>query len=242
MDTPRLSVIIPAYNEEERIGGTLDDLTAYFAAVDYPVEVIVVDDGSTDGTAELVRSKIGGPLPLQLLDYGRNEGKGFAVRHGITRASGDYRLFFDADGSTPIDQVEKFWPQFESGFDVALGSRALPDSDVVVHQPWYRETMGRTFNLMVRLLTVRGFHDTQCGFKAFSRPAVEIIFGRQRLAGFGFDVELLYIAQMHGLRAVEVPVKWINSPSSRVHPIRDASRMFLELIKIRWLAWRGAYR
>lgn len=239
---PRLSVVIPAFNEAARLGATLDNLAKYFAGVDYRAEVLVVDDGSADATAEVARSRVGGELPVRVLDYGKNRGKGYAVRYGITRAAGEYRLFFDADGSTPIDQVEKFWPLFADGADVCLGSRALAESDVVVHQPWYRETMGRMFNRFVRLLAVRGFHDTQCGFKAFSAAAVETIFSRQQLTGFGFDVELLYIAQKHGVRAVEVPVKWINSPSSRVHPVLDSSRMFVELFKIRWLAWSGHYR
>ncbi len=241
-EKPRLSVVIPAYNEAERIGETLDDLLAYFSAADYAAEIIVVDDGSLDATADVARERSGGAVPIQVLEYDANRGKGFAVRFGITRATGEYRLFFDADGSTPIDQVEKFWPQFAAGADICLGSRALPESDIVVHQPWYRESMGRVFNLMVRLLTVSDFHDTQCGFKAFTTRAVEGVFSRQQLVGFGFDVELLYIAQQHGLRVAEVPVKWINSPSSRVHPIRDAGRMFLELLKIRWLAGKGVYR
>ncbi|MDP8222407.1 MAG: glycosyltransferase family 2 protein [Candidatus Lernaella stagnicola] len=241
-EKPHLSVIVPAYNEAERIGITLGDLEVYLRTVDYAAEILVVNDGSRDQTEQVVRERMGGQVPLELLSYGGNRGKGFAVNYGITRARGAYRLFFDADGSTPIEEVEKFWPHFQKGCEVCLGSRAMRESNVVVHQPWYRETMGRTFNLMVRLLTVRGFHDTQCGFKAFSEKAVREIFARQQLNGFGFDVELLYIAQKHGLRAVEVPVKWINSPSSRVSPIGDASRMFLELLKIRWLDWQGAYR
>jgi len=238
----RLSVIIPAYNEEPRIGQTLDDLLAFFAGKDYRAEILVVDDGCTDQTASVVRERMKRTDCLRLLDYGGNRGKGFAVRHGMRHATGDVRLFFDADGSTPIDQVEKFWPHFVRGAALCLGSRALPESDIVIRQPWRRQLMGRVFNWLVRLLAVRGFRDTQCGFKAFTAAAAELIFPRQQLTGFGFDVELLFIAQCHGLAAVEVPVRWIDSPASRVSPLRDARRMFGELLKIRRLARRGAYR
>jgi len=240
--TPKLSVLIPAFNEEARIGKTLDQLNDYFAAVDYPVEVVVIDDGSIDRTANIVREYNARSFPLRLVQNDQNMGKGYTVAHGMREAVGDFRLFFDADGSTPIDQVEKFWPHFEDGADVCIGSRALPESDVQVHQPWYRETMGKIFNLFVRLLALRGFNDTQCGFKAFTAAAAMKIFPRQTLNGFGFDVELLYIANKHGLKTVEVPVVWINSPASRVHPVRDASRMFFELLIIRWRALGGRYR
>ena len=240
-NAPRLSVIIPAYNEEQRLGPTLDKLTEYFARVDYAVEVLVVNDGSADRTAEIANARAGGPLHLRVLAYGGNRGKGYAVRHGMLQAAGQYRLFYDADGSTPIDQVEKFWPHFAAGAAVCLGSRALPGADVVVAQPWHRRLMGRVFNGMVRALTVSGFQDTQCGFKAFAAPAADLIFRRQQLTGFGFDVELLFIAQCHGLKAVETPVQWIDSPSSRISPLRDSTRMFLEVLKIRWLALKGAY-
>ncbi len=240
---PRLSVIIPAYNEETRLGATLDKLAAYFARVDYAVEVLVIDDGSVDSTAQVAREHAAAPLNLQVLSYGANRGKGFAVRHGMLHAAGQIRLFYDADGSTPIDQVEKFWPHFAKGLvAICLGSRAVPGADIVQRQPWHRRLMGRVFNGLVRLLTVSGFHDTQCGFKAFRAGAVDLIFRRQQLTGFGFDVELLYIAQLYGLLAVEVPVQWIDSPSSRVSALRDSTRMFLEVLKIRWLSLKGAYK
>jgi dolichyl-phosphate beta-glucosyltransferase len=238
---PRLSVVIPAYNEEARLGATLEKMKTYFARVDYAAEVLVVDDGSRDRTAEVARAHAGQGLALQVLGYGGNQGKGYAVRHGMMRARGEIRLFYDADGSTPIDQVEKFWPRFAEGATVCIGSRNLPDSDVVVKQPWHRLVMGRVFNGLVRLLAAPGFRDTQCGFKGFTAAAADAIFPRQRLTRFGFDVELLYLARRLGLRTVETPVQWIDSPSSRVSPLRDATQMFLEVLKIRWLALKGSY-
>ena len=239
---PRLSVIIPAYNEQERIGVTLKRLREYFAGVDYEAEIIVVDDGSVDRTVEIVREFNNEPLPVQLLVNQNNMGKGFSVRRGMMLAKGRYRLFFDADASTPIEEIAKFWPHFEKGTPVCIGSRAMSASNIEVHQPWYRETMGRIFNILVQVLVMRGIKDTQCGFKAFSAAATETIFTRQRLIRFGFDVELLSIARLHGLPVAEVPIKWINSPESRVHPIRDAYSMFRDLFMIRLNILRRVYR
>jgi dolichyl-phosphate beta-glucosyltransferase len=239
---PRLSVIIPAYNEAPRLPATLAKLADYFARAPYAAEVIVVDDGSTDDTTQVATAQQREGFRLRVLSYQPNRGKGHAVRFGMEHATGAVRLFFDADGSTPIDQVEKLWPHIAAGAEVCVGSRGLPESDIVVRQPWRRQLMGRVFNWLVRALAVRGFRDTQCGFKAFTARAAELIFSRQRLTGFGFDVELLFIAQWHGLRAVEVPVQWIDSPSSRVDPWRDARRMFFEILQIRRLARGGAYQ
>jgi dolichyl-phosphate beta-glucosyltransferase len=157
-------------------------------------------------------------------------------------ATGEYRLFSDADGSTPIDELAKLWARFEDGADIAIGSRALPDSDIETHQPWYRENMGRAFNGMLRTLGLTQFHDTQCGFKAFTGSAAELVFSRQTLDGFAFDAEILYIAQLHGLRVDEIPVRWINCPHTRVNAFTDSARMFAEMLQIRQNAWRGAYR
>lgn len=238
----KLSVIIPAYNEEPRIGKTLDIMGEYLSSQPYQSEVIVVDDGSRDRTGEVVREKEKTYKNLRLVENDCNRGKGYTVRHGVSLAKGEIVLFFDADSSTPIDQVEKFWPEFDSGKSVCIGSRSLPESNVEVHQPWFRENMGRIFNLFVRVIAIRGFVDTQCGFKAFTCEAAKVIFERQTLSGFGFDVELLFIAKKHGFSIVEVPIKWIDSPESRVHPIRDATKMFLELISIRYRDLTGSYR
>lgn len=234
----RLSLIIPAYNEAQRIRASLESAEAYFDRQGYDYEIIVVDDGSTDGTQQVVRDS---HPEVHLESYGENRGKGYAVRHGMAVAGGDYRLFSDADGSTPIDELESFWPHLDDGADVVIASRALPDSDVELHQPWYRENMGRVFNLMLRAMRLTRFHDTQCGFKVFTRRAADIVFPRQTIDGFGFDPEILYIAEHYGLRIDEVPVHWVNCPYTRVNALTDSARMFGEMLQIRLNAWRGRY-
>lgn len=236
------SLIIPAYNEAARIGETLREVLAYFDGQPYEAEVIVVDDGSGDGTRAVAEGCAGaGKTPLRCLAYGANRGKGYAVRAGMEAAGGAIRVFYDADGSTPIRELEKLWPRFEDGADVVIGSRSLPDSDVRVRQKWYREFMGKVFNVLLRLLGLTHFRDTQCGFKAFTAGAAGAIFPLQTVMRFSFDAELLYIARRLGLRIDEVPVRWINEPKSRVHPVYDAARMFWDLLCIRWRAFRGVY-
>ena len=237
-----LTLVIPAYNEAERIGESLRRTLSYLGSQDYASEVIVVSDGSTDGTPRIVQECMGGPGPeLHLVDLPENRGKGHAVRVGMQQGQGVYRVFSDADASTPIEELEQFWPLFDDGAGVVIGSRALPESDVQVHQAWCREGMGRTFNLLLRLLGLTRFHDTQCGFKGFTAQACEIIFPRQSIERFSFDVELLYIAQRHGLRIEEVPVRWINSSQSRLNPVTDSARMFLDLLRIRRNRALGRY-
>jgi dolichyl-phosphate beta-glucosyltransferase len=162
-----------------------------------------------------------------------NRGKGAAVRTGMADTRGQYALFSDADLSTPIEEVEKFWPRFDEGYDVVIGSRALPESRIEVHQNILRETMGRFFNALVRLLVVPGIHDTQCGFKMFSRRAVDALFPRCELDGWAFDVELLALARSDGLRIAEVPVRWINSPDTRVRALSASLEMFRDLLRLR---------
>ena len=237
-----LSLIIPAYNEEPRLGDALDQAADYLAAGGIDAEVLVVDDGSTDGTVGVARERAARFGAFRLVSNGANRGKGYSVWNGLRQARGRYRLFTDADFSTPIQEWEKIRPKLEEGYDVVIGSRSLPGSQVLVRQVWYRELMGRFFNVLVRVLAVRGFIDTQCGFKCFTARAVEILSPRQTLWGFGFDVELLYIARKHGLRVAEVPVRWINSPASRLDPVKDSLRMFGELLTIRVKDWLGRYR
>jgi dolichyl-phosphate beta-glucosyltransferase len=236
-----LSVIIPAYNEEQRIGKTLRMIHSYLQEQSYPAEIIVVDDGSQDGTASIVRTFDAALLPIHVLQNGRNRGKGFSVRQGFLHACGEYLLFSDADLSTPIEEVEKLMAALHEPCDVAIGSRALPESRVEVHQPWYREYLGRLFNVFVQALAIPGIRDTQCGFKCFRREAALAICQRMATERFGFDVEMIYLARGLGYRVREVPVVWRNSPQSRVRVWHDSVSMMGDLMRIRWNAVCGRY-
>lgn len=239
---PRLSVVIPAYNEEKRLGATLESLREYFSATDEDVEVIVVDDGSKDRTVEVAELFGGDVLHLRVLRFLKNQGKGHAVKQGMLAAKGEYALFIDADNSTPIAEIAKLWP-FADEYEVVIGSRHLHGSNVVIKQPWYRIIMSRMGNLLIRATIVRGIRDTQCGFKLFQREACKAIFSRQQTMGFGFDMEILAIAQkiLH-YNIKEVPVSWYNSPDSRVRPIHDAWRTLKELFRIKYGLLAGKYR
>lgn len=241
---PRLSLVIPAYNEAMRIESTLVHVLRYLEGQSYRSEVIVVDDGSTDATFGVVRNmRTPNRTPLRVHQMKENRGKGAAVKAGMLDvARGEYRLFYDADASTPIEEVEKIWRQFEAGAAVVIGSRSLPDSRVEVHQAPYREFMGRTFNRILHVMRLSTLVDTQCGFKAFTAEATNLVFPRQTVDGFSFDVELLYIAGKHGLAVREVPVRWINSPASRVNPVSDSFRMLYDLILINYRNWQQRYR
>jgi dolichyl-phosphate beta-glucosyltransferase len=241
-ETMTLSVIIPAYNEEGRIGKSLETIARYLNETGYRHEVVVVDDGSEDLTTEVVEGFARGVKNFGLLKNGVNRGKGYSIRHGVLYSKGNIILMSDADLSTPIEEVEKLLdPILSEGYQVAIGSRALPGSDVRVHQPWYRENMGKVFNLFVQALVIGGIKDTQCGFKCFTGRAAKAIFSRQALDGFSFDVEALFIARRLGYRIKEVPIVWINSPASRVHVLRDPLRMFRDLWRIRLWDLRGRY-
>ena len=235
----RLSLIIPAYNEAGRIGNTLRDCLDYFARQDYDFEIIVVDDGSQDGTADLVRREFPN---VRLISYTPNRGKGYAVKQGMLAATGKYRLFYDADGSTPISEADKLWRPLADGADVVIGSRSLPESQVELHQRPLREFIGRTFNHLTHILLGERFIDTQCGFKAFTAESTNQIFPRQTLDRFCFDAELLYIARAQGLKVTEIPVRWINTPNSRVTLVADSARMLKDLFKIRINALQGKYK
>lgn len=229
---PYLSVIIPAYNEELRLAESLPVVLDYLRAQSYTWEVLVVDDGSRDGTSR-VAEEIGQGSACRVIRNEPNRGKGYSIRRGMLEARGQYRLFSDADLSTPIEELEKFWPQVEAGYDVVIGSRAVEGSQLVVRQAFYRELMGRVFNLLVRVMLVGGIRDTQCGFKLFTARAAEKVFREQSLEGFAFDVEILVLARRHGFRIREVPVRWINSPATKVSALRDSVRMFADLVRIR---------
>jgi dolichyl-phosphate beta-glucosyltransferase len=230
-----LSVVIPAWNEEKRIGPSLVEVGKYLTGKSFISEVIVVDDGSTDGTAEVAAETLAMRVPFRIIGLGQNRGKGHAVKEGVLAAAGEVILFSDADLSTPIEEFEKFLPWLEWGDDVIIGSRALKESDVRIHQNPLRQTMGKLFNVLVRLFVLGGIRDTQCGFKAFKRPAALDLFSRLETEGFAFDVEILTLARRLDYRIREVPVVWKNSPPSRVRIMAGSARMLRELWRIRRL-------
>lgn len=239
---PRISVVIPAYNEERVIAPSLEEIHAWLASRGEPFEILPVDDGSSDSTFEVSRRFAEGRPECRPLRNETNRGKGYSVRRGIEEARGEFVLFTDADLSTPIGETTKLIAALEAGADVAIGSRDLPDSDVRVHQPWYRETMGRVFNRIVRVLVLRGFVDTQCGFKAFRRSTVRPLLPFLRIDRYSFDVEILFVAALWGLGLREVPVTWINNEDTRVDPLRDSTRMLVDLLRIRYYHISGRYR
>jgi dolichyl-phosphate beta-glucosyltransferase len=237
---PELSIVIPAFNEERRLPETLRRVRAYLQARRADAEVIVVDDGSRDGTAALVEARRGEFPGLRLVSNGVNRGKGYSVRHGMLEARGRIVLFTDADLSAPIEEADKLLAAMRD-HQVAIGSRGVDRSLIEVHQSRLRELAGIIFNLLVRAITGLKYVDTQCGFKAFLREPSRIVFEQQRIERFGFDPEILFLAQRHGLRSVEIPVRWAHDPQTKVHMIRDSLRMFGEVLTIRWNWLRGRY-
>lgn len=233
----KISVVVPAYNEANRIPPSLDRIVSYMQERHPDYEVLVVDDGSSDGTGDAVRRRFEGNPRVEVLDYGANRGKGYAVRHGMSRSTGDLVVFSDADLSTPIEEIEKMLPLMERGYDIVIGSRAHAQADIREHQPLYRELGGKLFNLLVRLVVMSGLHDTQCGFKLFRRSATAPILPHLRIDGFAFDVEVLALARAAGLQIAEVPVVWINSLTSRVR-LSAAVRAYFDLLDIRQRARR----
>ena len=238
---PELSIIVPSFNEELRLPASLERIAAYIREKRPNTEVIVVDDGSKDRTAEVAESWRDRIPGLRVLSNGINRGKGFSVRHGSLQAHGDVILFTDADLSSPIEEAEKLFAALQS-HDVAIGSRAVDRSLIEVRESLFREFAGIIFNKIVRLILRLPFVDTQCGFKAFRRERCRIIFEQQTIERFGFDPELLYLARHHGLSTKEVPVRWAHSPATKVSMMRDSVQMFLDVVVIRWNALRGRYR
>jgi dolichyl-phosphate beta-glucosyltransferase len=213
-----LSVVIPAFNEEQRLPGTLEDALRYLGSQRYASEILVVDDGSNDGTGSVARGFCGSAVPVRLCAHPdhANHGKGAAVRLGMMAARGAYRLFMDADNSTPLDQVAGFWSSFEEGFDIVIGSRRTTGARIVVHQALHKEIAGRLGNWIIRLLAVPGVSDTQAGFKLLTAKCVERIFPQLTVDRWGFDIEILAVARHLGFRIREEPITWANSPASKV--------------------------
>ncbi len=229
-----LSLVIPFFNEALRFTKTLPEISRFFSSFPEKCELIFVDDGSTDASTDILAQNLQ-TIPYCLLRNPSNQGKGSAVRQGMLTAKGRYILFSDADLSTPLAEVLSFLPLLESNYDIVIGSRALSESRVEIHQNWMREFMGKVFNRIARLLSFRGIQDSQCGFKCFRRQTAHDLFSKQKLNGFAFDAEILYIAQKRNCRILEKPVLWRNEPQSRVHVLLDPLRMFIDLCKIRWI-------
>lgn len=232
----RLSIVIPAFNEEGRIRQTLQKIARFVGERGWDGEIIVVDDGSRDRTAEVVKEEFAqsGGASFLVLENGANRGKGYSVRRGVNAARGDRILFTDADLSTPIEEIDRLVEFLDGGFDVAMGSRSVPGSRVEIHQNRVRETMGKVFNCLARLLTFKGVHDSQCGFKLFKGEVAHRLFELARIDGFAFDAEIVYLAQKLGYKVIEVPVIWRNSTASKVHMVFDPVKMMWDLFRIRF--------
>jgi len=241
---PKYSIVIPAFNEAARLPRALEKIRTYLLERGLEAEVLVVDDGSTDATAEIAReADLHWPDALRgvrLVSNGANRGKGYSVRHGMLEARGEIALFTDADLSAPIEEFDKLLAALGDA-DVAIGSRAVDRRLISVHQSRLREIAGIIFNRFVRIFTGLPFEDTQCGFKAFVMGRARVIFEQQRIERFGFDPEILFLAQRHGLRCVEVPVRWAHDPATKVNVYSDSVKMFLDLLVIRWNAILGRY-
>ena len=239
LDKPYLSVVVPAYNEEARIGRTLDEIEAYLSGRTFTWEILVVDDGSVDRTREIVE-EAGRRIPgIRVLPVAHG-GKGWAVRQGMLSARGRLRFMADADLAMPIDQLDGFLTRAEDGYDVMIASREAPGARRY-GEPHMRHVMGRVFNWVVRLLAVRGFQDTQCGFKCFTSGAADDLFRIVRIDGLGFDVEVLYAAKKRGLSIVEVPIQWRYQPRSKVRPLRDSILALTDILRIRLRSLAGKY-
>ncbi len=237
-----LSVIIPAYNEEKRLPITLLAIDKYLSEQTYPYEILVVNDGSGDNTAAIVKNFQKMVKNLILLGYDENRGKGYAVRFGMLKAQGKYCLFTDADNSTTVDQIEKLIPCLKpkGDFDVAVGSRAIKGHKILIHQPFYREMIGKAGNKLIQAIAVGGIQDTQCGFKCFTKKSAERIFSKQTIERWGFDFEALAIAGLLGYKIKEVPIVWVNDCESKLSK-KAMFAMFRELLKVRMNLWRKVY-
>jgi len=242
MPSPYYSIVVPAYNEGERIGASLERMLSFVAQSKWSAEIIVVNDGSRDNTAAVVNDYARRYPIVRLLENRENRGKGYTVRNGIMNASGQVLLFTDADLSSPIEEAVKLFSVIEAGeADVAIGSRYLQSQLQTRKQPMHRRMLGRGFNLALRAILGMSYVDTQCGFKAFSRKAANTIFANMKIEGWGFDPEILFLAKRYGLRVQEVPVSWAHDHRSKINPIRDGASMLAELMRIRLNSLGGKY-
>lgn len=239
MASPFLSVIVPAHNEENRLPQSLEQIFTFLQAQPYTAEVLVVENGSTDGTLEGARTFTARHPQLRVLSTDQS-GKGLAVQRGMLEAAGEYRFMCDADLSMPIAELNCFIPPALSDFDLAIGSREAPGA-VRYNEPAYRHLGGRLINLVIRLFALPGLQDSQCGFKCFTARAAEDLFRCQMMKGWSFDIELLYIARKRGYHIVEVPIPWYFNPQSKLRVVKDATQMFIDIVKIRMNARRGLY-
>jgi dolichyl-phosphate beta-glucosyltransferase len=235
------SIVIPAYNESQRLGATLEKVLAYVRQQRWDAEIIVVNDGSRDNTAEIVRAFANNHSTVRLVENPGNRGKGYSVRNGILNSHGDIVVFSDADLSSPIEEMPKLLEALATGADIAIGSRWLRAELQTQRQSLHRQLFGRVFNLLLRIILGLQFKDTQCGFKAFTRRAAQTILPQQRIERWGFDPEILFLARKFGFRVVEVPVRWGHSGGTRINPLVDGARMFQEMFRIRWYDLTGKY-
>jgi dolichyl-phosphate beta-glucosyltransferase len=240
-NNPLLSIVIPAYNEEKRIGNRLGEVIAYLEGLNLAYELIIVDDGSTDATVGVVNQATSGNSNARILQNEANRGKGAAVRKGMLDAQGEYVLFTDADLSTPIAELDQVWTWFEQAYDVVIGSRRTSGARIEGHQPWLRESMGRVFTRLTNLLVTKERSDVTCGFKCFRRPVARDLFSQQRLDDWSFDAEILSIASKHGYRIKEIPVHWHDDPATKVRLFRDTISSLLGLLRIRLNDYLGRY-
>ncbi|MEE9562690.1 MAG: dolichyl-phosphate beta-glucosyltransferase [Thermoanaerobaculia bacterium] len=229
-----LSVVIPCFNEEARLGATLGKIVGYLDQRGKTYEILVIDDGSQDATVSVAEALAF--EPMRVLEHGENRGKGAAVRTGVLASTGEWVLITDADLSTPIEDLERL-ERRSAEAEIVLGSRAVAESEIVRHQPLYRELMGKTFNVIIRSIGLVGLHDTQCGFKLFRGPVARELFECSKVDHFAFDVEVVWLAQKAGYTVVEEGVTWEDSPSSRVSPIGDSWRMLIDVLRLRF--WKS---
>jgi len=237
----KLSVVIPAYNESHRIAQTLQAVSEFLKKQSYEYEILVVNDGSKDGTAAVVEKLEASIANLKLINNSENHGKGWVTKQGMLQASGDVRLFMDADNSTKVDEVTKMLPFFEEGFDIVIGSRRIKGAVIAEHQPWFRDFLGGTFRFIVHTLVPIGVTDSQCGFKAFSSKAAQAIFPQQRIYRWAFDVEILALARKNKFKIKEVPITWVNDAESHVK-LSGMVNMLLEVLETRVNLWTGKYK